>query len=607
MFTFSTKKQLKETVHELEKKKAEIESAVSYIDHLQKGQFENEALLGKKLGFEDLQNSILTNKLVQFKDHLAQVSRVETERNWMNEGLAQFGILLRHSHSNLPDYYFAILSKLVKYLKGNQGKLYLYNKEENVLELVSSYAFERRKYLENTILPGEGLAGAVFLEKETTYLTDVPNDYIQITSGLGMANPRCVLIVPLKLNEEVYGIVELASFQELTSFQIEFVEKVGESIAASVSTRLVNEQTNALLEISRKQGLEMKEQEEQMRQNMEELAATQEEMKVKQSQLTASENQTRAILEASLDTIVSFDVKGTILTVNRTLEKMFGYLTEDVLGKNIHSLLKWRDENGKVVQNLEEITSSGNKLEAVRKDGTIFLAALLLNKTLLRGEEVFVGFISDITEKVEAEHHIQDLLQQSQQQTEELKAQEEELRQNMEEIMATQEELALQLSESNVLKRELEIRERVFGYTTILSESDAYGNITYANDKLCEVSKYSREELMGKPHNIFRHPEMPQELFKLFWDTIKQGNVFQGIIKNRAKDGTHYWVDATIVPVKNESGKIVKYIGARYHIKEDMLAERLFSKCIEDNKIPLGKEKIRELKQPSAAAKEALA
>ena len=134
------------------------------------------------------------------------------------------------------------------------------------------------------------------------------------------------------------------------------------------------------------------------------------------------------------------------------------------------------------------------------------------------------------------------------------------------------------MEDAKVTTENLRIRESVFGLTTILSESDLYGTITLVNSKLVEVSKYSREELIGKPHNIIRHADMPKELFRVFWDTIKKGRVFRGIIKNRCKDGTHYWVDATIVPVVNDEGKITKYIGARYHISDDSCAERLYNK-----------------------------
>jgi PAS domain S-box-containing protein len=96
------------------------------------------------------------------------------------------------------------------------------------------------------------------------------------------------------------------------------------------------------------------------------------------------------------------------------------------------------------------------------------------------------------------------------------------------------------------------------------------------------VSQYSMEEMIGKPHNLFRHPDMPKELFKIMWTTIKSGAPFRGVVKNRAKDGTHYWVDATIAPVFDDSNKIVKYIGMRYVIPDDSLAEIMFEKCKKD-------------------------
>jgi PAS domain-containing protein len=71
---------------------------------------------------------------------------------------------------------------------------------------------------------------------------------------------------------------------------------------------------------------------------------------------------------------------------------------------------------------------------------------------------------------------------------------------------------------------------------------------------------------------------MPKELFRIFWETIKKGEVFKGIIKNRAKDGSYYWVDATIVPVKDSAGKVVKYIGARYHIEDPDMALQLYNR-----------------------------
>lgn len=102
--------------------------------------------------------------------------------------------------------------------------------------------------------------------------------------------------------------------------------------------------------------------------------------------------------------------------------------------------------------------------------------------------------------------------------------------------------------------------------TSIVSESDLKGDIISINDKFVEISKYSRDELIGHPHNTTRHPDMPKDVFKELWSTIGRGNPFRGIIKNRAKDGTPYYVDAVIAPVMGENGKPKKYIGVRYDI-----------------------------------------
>jgi methyl-accepting chemotaxis protein len=113
---------------------------------------------------------------------------------------------------------------------------------------------------------------------------------------------------------------------------------------------------------------------------------------------------------------------------------------------------------------------------------------------------------------------------------------------------------------------ELRVRADIVNLTSILSESDLKGNIITINEKFCEVSQYSREELIGKPHSMVRHPDMPKEAFKQLWSTIGRGETFRGVIKNRAKDGTPYYVDAVIAPVLGENGKPVKYLGVRYDI-----------------------------------------
>lgn len=175
------------------------------------------------------------------------------------------------------------------------------------LELISLFAFNIKKFEKQQIKLGEGILGQTFLEKETTYLTNMPEDYARITSGLGDSAPKAILIVPLKVDKDVYGIVELASFHELEAHEINFVEKLGETIASTLSSVKINQRNRKLLEQSQQQTEEMRAQEEEMRQNMEELTATQEGMNRLLKEAQDKETYLNNLMDATTDAIVAID------------------------------------------------------------------------------------------------------------------------------------------------------------------------------------------------------------------------------------------------------------------------------------------------------------
>lgn len=121
------------------------------------------------------------------------------------------------------------------------------------------------------------------------------------------------------------------------------------------------------------------------------------------------------------------------------------------------------------------------------------------------------------------------------------------------------------LSQSNLLLLE---HKKAVDASAIVSKADIHGNITYVNETFCDISGYTKEELIGKPHNIVRHPDMPKEIFKELWTTIQAKKIFKAIIKNRTKDGSSYYVASTIVPILNDKGEIIEYLSLRYNITE---------------------------------------
>jgi methyl-accepting chemotaxis protein len=231
----------------------------------------------------------------QMIDNLKKASEDDIKRNWISEGLAKFADLLR-SQDDLEVIGDSLVSNIAKYVKINQAAIFIaqgIEKGDPHIKLLSCYAFNRKKYIDKRIELKEGLVGQCFVEKEKIVLKKVPEDYVAISSGLGDATPKFVLLTPLMVNDTIEGILEIASFRILEPFEIEFIEKISESIASTFRNAKINQNTRILLEDSKIQTEQLKAQEEEMRQNMEEMQATQEELVRKEREINKLLEETR--------------------------------------------------------------------------------------------------------------------------------------------------------------------------------------------------------------------------------------------------------------------------------------------------------------------------
>ncbi len=259
-----------------------LQKASSFVNQISEGNYDV-VWDGMNASNAELNQSNLAGRLVYMRDEMKKVKEEDRKRMWTTQGLSEFSEIIRKHQASLEELTFTALTFLVKYTGSQQGSLFLLQDEaENPhLKLTACYAFDRRKFVDKTINIGEGLLGQTFLEGQTLLLKKVPKGYVSITSGLGHATPTCVVIVPMKHNEQVVALIELATFVEFLPYQVSFLEKAGEFIASAIATAQQSERNKGMMDQMQQQTTQLRAQEEELRQNLEELEATQEAMRRK--------------------------------------------------------------------------------------------------------------------------------------------------------------------------------------------------------------------------------------------------------------------------------------------------------------------------------------
>jgi PAS domain S-box-containing protein len=383
-----------EMAEAVEKLVAGLRSTSSFAESIGKG---NYAASYQPLSAED----VLGNALINMRDNLQSVAEQDQRRNWATEGMAQFGDILRKNNDNINSLSDIIIANLVKYVKANQGGIYIVNADnENdaFLEMAACYAWDKKKYVEQKVYPGDGLTGQAWIEKDSILLTDIPQNYITITSGLGEASPNSIMIVPLKVNDQVYGLIEIASFNVFAQHEIEFVEKIAESIASTLSSVKINERTQKLLEESTELTEQMRAQEEEMRQNMEELQATQEEMQRSQHDRQEKEN----IISAT-NMLLELDKQFKINLVNNVTTQTLGYKESELHHKLFSSLLSSQENLSDIQAALENGSPWSGIMYFKHKKGKVL--AVQVSAGRLRdpftNSAKFLIFAANITEALE--------------------------------------------------------------------------------------------------------------------------------------------------------------------------------------------------------------
>ncbi len=217
--------------------------------------------------------------------------KIENEKgqNWYNVGMAKMSDVMSKNKDDLKKFSQSIITELVEYIDVQQGAIYILNDEDKndpYLELMAAYAPDEEHLTGKRLELQESQVGACYTEKKVIRVDDLPEDYASITSGLGEAPLKYLVIIPIQLNEIAIGVIELISFERVSDYRIEFIEKAGETMTAILTSLKANEQTKKLLEKQKSQAEEMSSHEEELRQNLEEMQATQEEAARKAEELS---------------------------------------------------------------------------------------------------------------------------------------------------------------------------------------------------------------------------------------------------------------------------------------------------------------------------------
>lgn len=360
----------------------------------------------------------LGTSLINMRDSIQESEKKDKERNWIVTGLAQIGEILR-THDSLEALGDEITAFVVDKINAIQGAFYVLNDddEDNVfLEMKSSYAYGKKKYLNGKYKFAQGLVGQVAAEQDTLLRTEIPDDYVTVTSGLlGDRRPKCILIVPLITDEKVYGALEFAGFEKFSGSEVKFVQELSLTIARTIFNIKVNERTRRLLSESQKMSNELQEQQEILRQNAEEMEATQEELKRTNHRLeeqieevNRTQKRMQLLLENASEVITIYEEDGSVRYISPSVEKILGFTQEEMIGvkdiKYVHP-----DGVESVKQMFKDLLSKPDEpvtiqYVSIRKDGEpIWLEATGNN---LLSDPAIQGIIvnsRDITERRRAE------------------------------------------------------------------------------------------------------------------------------------------------------------------------------------------------------------
>jgi PAS domain S-box-containing protein len=366
--------------------------------------------------YEEMMETDLGKALRMIHLNIKADRRQEREQSWITEGKDMVARVLREQQ-DMEELSYQVLKILNTYIKSTQAAFYLFNEESRILVNSATYAYNRKKYLNQEFKLGEGLVGQCAYEMDYIYRTEIPEDYTSISSGiLGDQKPESILLVPLISNEVLQGVLEFAFVKErIPKLTIQFLLELGEIIARTILNLKMNLRTLKWLEESRTMTEELQKNEAQLQENAKQMTVARQSLEHANIQLEGKIAEARQanerlhlMLEHASEIISIYDRDAALTYISPSVIRIFGYSVEEMMaGKDLERISK-DDVNRlfKIFDHLRENPGATESLEYafIKKNGErIFLRTScrsMLEDSAIRG---FLLNTTDITESIRVE------------------------------------------------------------------------------------------------------------------------------------------------------------------------------------------------------------
>jgi methyl-accepting chemotaxis protein len=500
--------------------------------------------------FKPAENDVIGQALLNMRDNLKKFVERERDNKWKSDGVAMISHVLMNT-SNVQKLCQDVLLKLCKYMNAQQGAIFLAEKKEE-REVLAAYAFYAPDKDERDILffeKGEGLIGQVAENMKTVYLNKLPENFFKIKSFTGTTVPRSVMIMPLKLKEQLVGVIEIASLYEMKDFEKEFLADVSERIAATILATRSNENNERLLQETRAFAEQLRMQEEIMRNNMLELQETQELLSKQNEAVEIAKNELAAQINAINKTaiLIELNLDGKVVFANDNFTSVSKYSLKSLLN---HEFVEFIDSEQEFLWHTALNNAKLNILgqyEFKCKDA--FGSPLWLEATLTavknQNEQIskIILLAFDITARRVQEEKLQILLSET-------------------------ESVKTELQLSNLLVSQ---QINAINNSIAMLETDKAGIITFANTKACKIFDYQQYELekmsFGSltPSYIYK-----SQKYEDFWERLLTGKPIEGEFECIDKRGATKWIRAGFNAVRDLEDNVTKIICLFYDISHEV-------------------------------------